>query len=324
MPKNKKAKGTSNKFSQWSKEPWLLLLLLLVFIPPLVMIGWIWLSDWLYQITGFNTSPAGLNNQDWVMFWGAYFGGIATVIAVRWTVFQTERHYLQTSEEQKRQNSRLAEEREHQRRLDVLPIVLLQARVVRQSSNLALLLGEPEDEIEVKSINVDEIKPIYEEYDVSEITVLFAPESEMRLGEPSKEEMHRVRNNGHEIVPLGNGKKADYLKTITFLRPFWCINAGKEAAININIYLITPNNQEPKYLPHVLSLMPKEKIKLYFLVDMPGGEVASLYGKYQFGVRYSDIYATKYSQKYEIDISAGDNGDTVWSMMLGVEQHQEV
>ena len=114
-----------------------------IFIAFAVLLIPLWINfliqfgNWVSQITGLNISAIGLENQAWFSFWGAYLGGIATVVAVWWTIDKTERQYLQTREEQKRQNdelkrqnNELKKDQERQRRLDVLPLILLQQRIL--------------------------------------------------------------------------------------------------------------------------------------------------------------------------------------------------
>ena len=286
-------------------------------VPFVIINGGIRFSNWISHKTGLDINASGLLNQDWFSFWGAYVSGIATVIAVWWTVYQTERHYRQTSKEQERQNNRFAEEREHQRRLDVLPVVLLQPRIVYQSSDMALLLGEIEAKKEDKKVYVDELKPVYEEIDATEVTVRFASKLTLQPEGLSEEDMRRVRNKGHEEYSIGKGTPS----SVVFLRPFWFVNAGKEVAININIHLKKEGDFEFKHLPHVFSLMAKERIKLNFLVDVKPEQINSICGNYELDIWYQDIYKNFYNQIHRINILKGDDyGGVLWQMSLDVEQ----
>jgi len=318
---NKKEKNIVGVKLSTIRKVVLIALFLFGIVPFVFINGGIRFSNWVSQITGLDISASGLLNQDWFSFWGAFLGGIATVFAVWWTVDQTERHYRQTSEEQERQNNRFAEEREHQRRLDVLPVVLLQPRIVRQSSDMVLLLGEIEEKKEDKKVYVDELKPVYEEIDATEVTVRFASKLTLQPEGLSEEEMRRVRNKGHEEYSMGNGSKVLTLSSIVFLRPFWFVNAGKEAAININMHLKKEGDFEFKDLPHAFSLMAKERIKLNFFVDVKQEQINLIYGNYELDIWYQDIYKNLYNQIHRINILKGnDHGGVLWQLSLDVEQ----
>lgn len=289
-----------------SKKAVLIVFFLLVIVP-LCINGLIRFCNWVFQITDWNISAFGLGNSEWLTFWGAYFGGIATFFAVWWTVTQTERHYEQTSLEQQRQ-----------RKLDVLPLILLQPRNTRQTSQAALLLGNLEEKKEEKQIYVDELKPFYEEFDITEITVLFGSQIEIRPGSLSDEEMRLVKNNGHEEEIIGN---LHYLMVpnVTFLRPFWFINVGKERAINLLVSLESSTNHELSHLKTVFSLTSKDQIKLNFLVNVKDEEKEKILGEYKFLISYNDIYSNQYEQTFPLTISSHENG-IEWTIGLGIEQ----
>jgi hypothetical protein len=204
-----KEKGENNKTSLWNKfsdkqKTVIIIFFLIIIVPFFLINGGLWFSNWLFHIINWDINAFGLGNTEWFAFWGTYFGGITTVIAVWWTVRQTERHYEQTSKEQKRQNKLITTEQEKQRRFDVLPLILLQPRITIQSSDLAILLGETEEKPKEKRIYIDDLKPHYEEYDISELTILFGEKFEFRVGGLSEEEMRMVKNKGHEDVINGS------------------------------------------------------------------------------------------------------------------------
>lgn len=318
-----KKKAGENKTSLWNKlsikqKAVVIIFFLIVIVPYFLINGYLWFSNWLFQVTSWNINAFGLGNTEWFAFWGTYFGGIATVVAVWWTVKQTERHYEQTSKEQKRQNESIRTEQEKQRKLDVLPLILLQPRVMVQSSDLAVLLGETEEKPEEKRIYVDQLKPFYEEFDISEITVLFGLQHELRSGGLSDDEIRMVKNKGHENVTSGSVKYLTKPNT-TFLRPFWLINTGKETAINLVISLVSSDDQEYSHLSTIFSLMPKAHIKLNFLVNVKVEDEKKITGDYKLLIKYSDIYANHYKQEFPIYISNINHG-IEWSIGLNIEQ----
>jgi hypothetical protein len=259
-------------------------------IVPLSINGLLQFSNWLFQITHWNTSAFGLGNSEWLNFWGSYFGGITTVIAVWWTVSQTERHYIQTNQEQK-----------DQRRLDVLPLILLQPRNTRQTSQATLLMGNLQEKKEEGQINVDELKPIFEEFDITEITVLFGSQFEVRPGDLSDEEMRMVKNKGHEDYKIGNVKYLMVPNT-TFLRPFWFINVGRGRAINLIVILESSTGHELSRLKTVFSMKPNDQIKLNFLVNVKDKDKEKVFGEFKLLINYRDIFLNQYNQAFPISI----------------------
>ncbi len=299
-------RGFWNKQST-TKKALIIIFFLIVFVPFIFINGGLKLGNWIFQIAKININAFGLGNSEWLTFWGSYFGGIATFFAVWWTVTQTERHYEQTNLEQQRQ-----------RKLDVLPLILLQPRNTRQTSQAALLLGNLEEKKEEKQIYVDELKPFYEEFDITEITVLFSSQIEIRPGSLSDEEMRLVKNNGHEDEIIGN---LHYLMVpnVTFLRPFWFINVGKERAINLLVSLESSTNHELSHLKTVFSLTSKDQKKLNFLVNVKDEEKEKILGEYKFLISYNDIYSNQYEQTFPLTISSHENG-IEWTIGLGIEQ----
>lgn len=285
----------------------ILIIIFLVVIVPLIINGLFLFCNWLFRITTWNISAVGLGNSEWLTFWGSYFGGIATFFAVWWTVSQSERHYERSNQEQERQ-----------RKLDVLPLILLQPRNTRQTSQATLLLGDLEEKKEEKQIYLDELIPFYEEFDISEITVLFGSQFEVRPGSLSDEEMRMVKNNGHEEQTIGNVKYL-MVPNVTFLRPFWFINVGKERAINLSVSLESSTNHEHSRLSTVFSLIAKDQIKLNFLVNIKDEDKEKIIGDYKFLIRYNDIYSNQYEQKFPLTISTHENG-IKWTIGLGIEQ----
>jgi hypothetical protein len=87
-------------------------------------------GNYITHETDWNINPSDIDNADWFAFWGSYLGGIATVVAVWWTVDKTENHFKLTTNEQTRQNEEIRQERERQRKLDILPVILLQPRML--------------------------------------------------------------------------------------------------------------------------------------------------------------------------------------------------
>lgn len=325
----KKWKEYWNKLSLLQKSL-IATFVLAIFIPIAIINGGLSLSNWIFQYTGWNFSASGLANPDWFAFLGSFFGGVATVLAVWWTVSQTNMHYEQTSNEQKRQSDYLDQERERQRKLDVLPLILLQPRVTLQSGGLALLIGEVEnsEDQKAKLTPCDELKPIYEEFDVSEVTIVFSPDPNIRIGGITDEELKRVKNNIFGINKRLEKEDAGHrvttfvlipAPTITFIRPFLFVNAGKEAAINILISIATLENQTVTYLHHVFSLMSKEKIKLNFLVDIHTENKESVTRSYKLIIAYNDIYANRYYQEFPIEFHISDEKPE-WNMGLDISQ----
>jgi hypothetical protein len=318
-----KEKGENKKTSLWNnfsvKQKATIIIFFLVIIVPFFLInGGLSFSNWLFHIINWDINAFGLGNTEWFAFWGTYFGGITTVIAVWWTVTQTERHYDQTSKEQKRQNELITTEQEKQRRSDVLPLILLQPRVTIQSSELAILLGETEEKAKEKRIYVDQLKPYYEEYDISELTILFGEKFEIRVGNLSDEEMRMVKNKGHEDVTNGPVKYL-VIPNITYLHPFWLINIGKETAINLRIGLYADDN-ELAHFKNVFSLMPKTQVKLNFLVNIKEKDLQPICGKYNLQIWYNDLYSNLYTQKFPITIDTQAN----WTIELDIKQVLEV
>jgi len=180
-----------------------------------------WTHRW-----NFNINAWGLSNTDWFAFWGTYIGGITTVIAVWLTVRQIERHFKQTSKEQQRQNKSQKNELEKQRRLDVLPLILLQPIAISHHGSIIFSPGKTED-VQERYIPLDELQPSYNEFDISELTIRFSPRPSIQLGGMTDEEIARVKSKGWE-----NEKQSDttsYLTclTLTHLYPYWLINIGK-------------------------------------------------------------------------------------------------
>ncbi|MEI8132787.1 MAG: hypothetical protein WCG34_10155, partial [Leptolinea sp.] len=204
-----KKKTRENVTSLWDKlsqkqKAVIIIFFLIVLIPFFIVNGGLIFCNFLFHIIGWNINASGLGNTEWLAFWGTYFGGIATMLSIWWTVSQTERHFKQTSDEQKRQNKTFENEQERKRKLDVLPLILLQPRITLQTSNAAILFRKTEDSNNKKKlIPLDQLKPVYEEFDMSEITVLLAPEPEIRIGGLTEEEMCRVEKNGYDNIASG-------------------------------------------------------------------------------------------------------------------------
>jgi hypothetical protein len=269
--------------------------LTLLIIIPIILNFLLLLFNWLFHKFNFNFSAFGLGNSEWLAFWGSYLGGIATLFAVFLTVKQAENHYLQMKIEQ-----------EKQRRLDVLPLILLQPRLTRQTSPLTTALGDIEKKSNGERLYVDELKPFFEEYDISEITVLFGSQFEVRSFGLSDEEFTLVLNNGHEEEISGKTKFL-YLRNLSFLRPYWSINVGKERANNIKIGLYSSANSEICNLNTVFSLKAKDQIKLNFFVNIKIEERARVYNDYFLVIRYDDIFLNNYEQTFPISIK--EEGD---------------
>ena len=300
-----------------SKKAVLIVFFLLVIVP-LCINGLIRFCNWVFQITDWNISAFGLGNSEWLTFWGSYFGGIATVLAVWWTVSQTERHYLQTTQEQKRQNELIKKEHDNQQQLEVLPLLLLQPIGTKQTSWATLMFGDLEEKKEKNRIYVDQLKPVYEEFDISEITTVFSPEYEIRPSGLTDEEIHLVKNKGHENITTGQTKTL-IKPNITFINPFWLINIGKELAINILISLTSSTKPNLPQLSTVFSLMSKARVKINFLVNVKNGDEENIFGDYILVIHYHDIYSNHYKQEFPISIQAHENGPK-WTLGLDIDQ----
>lgn len=294
----------------WNKQSMpkiAVLIILFLIIVPLVINGLFLFCNWLFKITTWNISAAGLGNSEWLTFWGSYFGGIATVIAVWWTVTQTEKHYQQTSDEQKKQNAQIILDKERQRRLDVLPIILLQPRIINKTSPLTVLLAEETEADKPTLIPLDKIKPNFEELDISEISCLFGKNLEIRKGGLNPEELQAIKNGGFEKKQEG---KSTYLikPLISELFPFWLINGGREAAVNIQFFVISQKSDKLHYLRNgVLSLLPREKIKLNFIIFIETQEIENISTNYIFQIKYADIYSNQYEQEFPLTIKPSDS-----------------
>ncbi|MEA5077116.1 MAG: hypothetical protein VB013_00975 [Anaerolineaceae bacterium] len=297
----------------------IVLFILLVFIPIIIVNGGMQLFNLIYKITGWNISAYGLQNSEWFTFWGTYFGGIATVIAVWLTVRQTQKHYEQTSDEQKRQNKVAIIEQEKQRRLDVLPVLLLQPLLVKRDDDLDLALGILEPPLEPKQVFVDELKPSYEICSLSEITLTIGQKNIFRASELSEEERRRIRNKGEEDTFDGRTTNRSNPYVILF-RPYWIINAGKETAINIILSLRQQNNLVSN-LSTVISLMPREKLTFNLLVNVARKNLSQSIGEYLLRIEYYDIFENHYRQDFLIQI---DRINDLANLKIGLEINQKL
>ncbi len=133
----------------------------LLIILPYVINLFLLISNRIYGLTGININAVGITNQDWFSFWGSFSGGIATFLAVIWTLRQTQTIHIEAIKEQERQ-----------RKLDVLPVIILQPIVTKIETGLVDFFSEGfgKEESMKKRVFIDELKPIYEEYQVSEVT----------------------------------------------------------------------------------------------------------------------------------------------------------
>lgn len=306
MTKNKEG---NNKlwWDNLSSRKKITIVIVILMVIPLVINGLLWLSNCLFSLLNLNISARGLGNIDWLNFWGNYISGITTVLAVWLTIRQTERHYKQTSDEQKRQNDTLKMEQERQRKLDVLPLILLQPRQTKGPNPLEAFIGASIRTEENQQISLNEINTSVEEFDLAEITVLFAPDFQIRPGGLLQEELRMVESSGNIIERNGNMASLSP-SNITIFRPFWLINVGKETAINLEIILKSSDDHEITRLHDALSLLPRDKVKVNFLVNVAERERERILTDYKWLIRYNDIYTNSYEQIFPIALEENGNG----------------
>lgn len=298
----------------------LIIILVTVVVIPIIINLFILFFNYLSNVTGLNLNAFGLGNVEWFGFLGAYLGGIATLIAVYVTVNKTEEQYIQTSHEQKRQNKDSFDERENNRRLSVLPLLILQPIQHKLIPNIFNIDNSTESDSEKGRSFVDQITPNFQEYDILEISLIFSFKKPFfRLQGPSEEEWNRVKNKGDEsIFDKSSGRSYIVPKYITYLNSCWLINAGKEVAINITMDLINYQTSEEISLNNTFSLMAKDRRKIYFLVDVMKENYPSICGDYLLNIEYYDIYTNHYRQEYPIHIG-DDEYNSVFSISLNIE-----
>ncbi|MDK2982103.1 MAG: hypothetical protein PWQ55_2450 [Chloroflexota bacterium] len=298
-------------------------LLIIVFVAifaPIFINLLILLSNYIHNRTGVNLSALGLNNAEWFSFWGTYFGGIATLIAVFVTVQKTEEHYIQTSKEQKRQNKASLEERQNNRRLDVLPLLILQPIEHKLIPNIFNISNSMKSDSGNRKSFIDEVSSSFHEFDISEIGLIFSSNNIFfRLQGPSEDEWNRVKNRGDEsIFDESSGRYYIGPKKVTYLNSYWLINAGKEVAINITIDLFNCQTSDDISFNKTFSLMAKDRKKTYFLIDEMKENYSSICGKYLLIIEYYDIYSNHYRQEYQIHIG-DDQYNSIFSISLNIE-----
>jgi hypothetical protein len=143
------------------------------------------------------------------------------------------------------------------------------------------------------------------EFDVSEITVRFFPQPSIHVNGLTKDEQKRCADTGYRVEFADTTDTGDILQDqshVTLYCPYWFVNAGREAALNISVQLVTPK-RKCFQLPIFISLMAKEKVKFNFLVDASRIDFDQIHGKYELVVEYSDIYANRYHQAFAVKVT---------------------
>jgi hypothetical protein len=109
---------------------------------------------------------------------------------------------------------------------------------------------------------------------------------------------------------------------ITFFRPFWLINVGKETAINLEIILKSSDDHEITRLHDVLSLLPRDKVKVNFLINVAEREKGVILGNYKWLICYNNIYSNSYEQIFPIALEDNSDG-MIFSIDLDVKHSGE-
>lgn len=283
---------------------------IIVVIPIFVSYG-IKISNYIFYISGIDLSASGLSNSDWFAFWGSFSGGITTLAAVLWTLYQTNKNHLD-----------LLKEQEKQRKLDVLPVLSLQP--IRTATNFfALSLGNLAKEEKPKQVYIDKVQPEYSEYDVSEIFCILNSDGILFRDFLKEEETIRIKNAGRKnIVNKETGMTFLTIPDTVFLSPFWLSSVGNRVALNIMLEIQAPDGS--MRCGHVLSLAPQDKVKLGFLIDLPNTEVPSRVGRYNLILRYSDIYSNKYRQDHEFNLVTDESNRVRFICDINVNQKDDI
>ena len=304
-----KKKAQKEDFWEWlSQNKFKVIVLSFIFIlaiPFLVSCG-LKIGNYIFSITGINLSANGLSNSDWFSFWGSFSGGITTLVAVLWTLYQTNKNHLDLLSEQNRQ-----------RKLDVLPVLSLQPIRTVTSGFLASAFGNLAKEEEPKRVYIDEIEPEYREYDISEVFCILKSQGIVFRDFLKEDEKVKIKNIGQKnIVNEETGVTFITCPDTVFLRPFWLNSVGTQTALNIRLE-VQKEDDLIRY-GHVFSLAPQDKIKLGFLIDLPNTEVPKKVGQYKLIMRYSDIYSNEYRQEHDFNLIIDKTNQVGFTMNINV------
>lgn len=69
-------------------------MLVVVLIVPILIIVMLNMLNWISYKCNIDINPIGVSNVEWVLFWGAYLGGVCTLIAVYYTITQNQKTFI--------------------------------------------------------------------------------------------------------------------------------------------------------------------------------------------------------------------------------------
>ena len=221
----------------------------------------------------------------WWAFWGSYLGGVATLMAVWWTISQSEEHF-------RKQSAETFLIKEEDRRLSVKPLLIYQSMNIRTKRNPFSVANLDEEELML----IDEIEEEFIAEDVSEIVVKFAENVTIEKRGLSQQEKQLIINNGEVRTESSNGMAVVSKRYATSILQERLINAGAGAAIDgiVTVETAVPSFERIPYF--IFSLLPNQEIKITFLLLIPTKLVKYLFDEYKIEISYKDIYDNKYRQ----------------------------
>ena len=228
-----------------------------LFIVPLFLSFLPYILNQINRIFGLENIQT-LEAPIWWAFWGSYLGGVATLMAVWWTISQSEEHF-------RKQSAETFLIKEEDRRLSVKPLLIYQSMNIRTKRNPFSAANLDEEEITL----IDEIEEEFIAEDVSQIVVKFADNVTIEKRGLFQQEKQLIINNGEVRTESSNGMSVVSKQFATSIIQKRLINAGVGAAIDgiITVETVVPSLERIPYF--LFSLLPNQEIKITFLLLIP-------------------------------------------------------